>query len=770
MKKFTGPRVALVAVLALSLSIALAGPAPAVLSNPYTARNATVPGSANLRGFSAASPDDLWAVDSNGKIFHYNGSAWATSPTVPHTMNAISALDATHVWAGGNSGTIWFYNGTSWTDQFPGGSSIYSVFALDRTHVWAAGLGGNVYFFNGSSWAPRNPGTGNRLNSICAIDANHAWTVGMSGTIFYWNGSTWTDQSLGGHTYWGVYALDTNYVWAVGEGSSLAFWDGYSWTPSNIGATVILKAVFALDVNHVYAAGNNGLLFFWDGSTWTSMDSTTGVEYWAIDALDTDHIYAVGDSATFTRMFSTLNAQATDFYFAEGTCRPTFDPYICVQNPDETTDAAITLTLMLGNGATRDMHYSVPRNSRATIAVKAILGSGDDVAHDFSAKVSCATPVPIIAERPMYFSYRSSMGVQVTGGSDVVGALQPRPRFYFAEGTCRPNFDPYLCIQNPGATDAEVTVLYMLGDGNTVDQSVTVRAHSRQTLNVKSRLGTGDDAAHDFSALVQTTNRTNIVAERPMYFSYNSSLGIQVTGGHDVVGAATPAKSFFFAEGTCRPNFDPYICIQNPTSASAHVGITYMLGSGRARVQTLDVPANTRQTVTVKSFLGSGDDAAHDFSARVETLNGTRIIAERPTYFNYVSSLGAFITGGHDVIGALYPAGAYYFAEGTCRPNFDPYLCIQNPGDDAVNVVITYMLGNGALDQQTIPVNAGSRFTVNVKDKLGAGDDAAHDFSAKVRTLSENDDIIVERPMYFNYLSTQGTYLTGGHDVVGYSP
>jgi len=135
-----------------------------------------------------------------------------------------------------------------------------------------------------------------------------------------------------------------------------------------------------------------------------------------------------------------------------------------------------------------------------------------------------------------------------------------------------------------------------------------------------------------------------------------------------------------------------------------------------------------------------------------------------------VSSLGAFITGGHDVIGALYPAGAYYFAEGTCRPNFDPYLCIQNPGDDAVNVVITYMLGNGALDQQTIPVNAGSRFTVNVKDKLGAGDDAAHDFSAKVRTLSENDDIIVERPMYFNYLSTQGTYLTGGHDVVGYSP
>ena len=25
-------------------------------------------------------------------------------------------------------------------------------------------------------------------------------------------------------------------------------------------------------------------------------------------------------------------------------------------------------------------------------------------------------------------------------------------------------------------------------------------------------------------------------------------------------------------------------------------------------------------------------------------------------------------------------ASTFYFAEGTCRPNFDPYICIQNPG------------------------------------------------------------------------------------------
>ena len=53
---------------------------------------------------------------------------------------------------------------------------------------------------------------------------------------------------------------------------------------------------------------------------------------------------------------------------------------------------------------------------------------------------------------------------------------------------------------------------------------------------------------------------TAILAERPVYFNYNGAW----TGGHDVVGATNPSSTFYFAEGSCRPGFDPYICIQNP--------------------------------------------------------------------------------------------------------------------------------------------------------------------------------------------------------------
>ena len=62
----------------------------------------------------------------------------------------------------------------------------------------------------------------------------------------------------------------------------------------------------------------------------------------------------------------------------------------------------------------------------------------------------------------MYFNYQGDCG---PAGTTWWGRRSPETTFYFAEGTCRPGFDPYICIQNPGAKDAEVTITYMKGDG-----------------------------------------------------------------------------------------------------------------------------------------------------------------------------------------------------------------------------------------------------------------------------------------------------------------
>jgi FtsP/CotA-like multicopper oxidase with cupredoxin domain len=437
------------------------------------------------------------------------------------------------------------------------------------------------------------------------------------------------------------------------------------------------------------------------------------------------------------------------YYFAEGTCRPNFDPYLCIQNPGA-SGADVTITYMKGDGTTETVQLIVPENSRTTVLPRATLGTGEDAAHDFSSKVECTNGQQIIAERPMYFNYKGAW----TGGHDVVGATAPASTFYFAEGTTRPDFDPYICIQNPGGADADITITYMKGDGTTVAEQLTVPKNSRSTITPRTKLGTGEDVAHDFSASVECTNGQQIVAERPMYFNYKGAW----TGGHDVVGATAPASAFYFAEGTTRPDFDPYICIQNPGGTDAEVLITYLTGDSTTVNVTLTVPKNSRSTVTPRSKLGTGEDVAHDFSAKVECTNGQLIIAERPMYFNYK---GAW-TGGHDVVGATAPATSFYFAEGTTRPDFDPYICIQNPGLIDADVTITYMKGDGTTDTESLTVKNSTRSTVTPRSKLGTGEDVAHDFSARVE-CTNGQQIIAERPMYFNYMGAW----TGGHDVVG---
>jgi FtsP/CotA-like multicopper oxidase with cupredoxin domain len=443
----------------------------------------------------------------------------------------------------------------------------------------------------------------------------------------------------------------------------------------------------------------------------------------------------------------------TVYYFAEGSCRPNFTPYLTFNNPGDHV-AGCVITYMLGNGQTKVQTIAVPAGSRSTIGVKDFLGEGDDAAHDFSAKVECTNNQQVVVERSMYFNYN---GVW-TGGHCVAGALMPQQQWFFAEGNCRPNYDAYLTIQNPGNTNSSVQVIYMLGNGTTKTQNLTVPPHSRATIKVKDVLGEGDDNAHDFSAQVTTTDGTSIVCERPMYFNYKG----QWTGGHCVVGAVGPAPTWYFAEGTCRPDYDSFICIQNPGGADANVTVTYMKGDGTNKTQTLVVAKHSRSTIVVRDQLGTGNDAAHDFSARVACTNGQNIVVERSMYFNYN---GTGWTGGSCVMGSVLPDKAWHFAEGCVRPDFDSFITILNPDptNDAA-VTITYMTAAGTTKTQTLTVPKASRFTVNVRDVLGSSDDLAHDFSAKVETTN-SVDIVVERPMYFNY---HGAW-NGGHCAMGFS-
>jgi len=761
----------------------------------------------------------VWAVGSHGTILRYDGSKWATDPqsgtVTQDDLFGITALDSQHVWAVGWNDAIIFYDGNSWSRQVAAGpTDLFGVYALDANHVWAVGTAGTIAFFDGASWQ-RQEGASTDLGSVYAASWNDAWIVGNYGYMFHFDGTSWTRVESGvSNDLSCVKGLDSTHIWAAGQDGMVLFYDGNTWQvqSSGYGFYVMLRGLSIADQNHAWAFGDAGLALFYDGASWTSYDIGAGTSshLWGASFLGVSDIWVAGNdgmilygnapSITACSPTGAVQGQSIDMHI-EGSSTHFQQGLSYTQFNGTGIDAAST-TVTDATHATARVNIA-PDCSPGTYGVNTF--TADEIPNWLfdCFQVYKAPPGPPAIDKTSVTSGPPGATVVISGknfgevqGSTVVsfngtaadidewsdtsitcevpdgatsgpmdveavwGTSNPvsfvisGAAFFFAEGTCRPNFDTYFCIQNPGAAAADVKVTYYRGDGTTDVQTLSVPPTSRATISAKDRLGVRDDAAHDFSTSVECTNGQGIVCERPMYFNYQGKW----TGGSDAVGTLAPTDTYYFAEGTCRPGFDTYFCIANPNDAVVNVKLTYMKGDGRTVEQSVKMLPLSRATVRPADVLGTGNDAAHDFSAKVVAADGKNFVCERSMYFSYK---GVW-PGGHDVIGAASPGTRFYFAEGTSRPGFDAYLCIQNPGVSAASVRITYLTGDGRTVTQSISVPGGTRTTVHPADRLGTGNDAAHDFSTIVE-CTNGQGVVCERPMYFKY----GGALTGGSCVVG---
>jgi len=327
----------------------------------------------------------------------------------------------------------------------------------------------------------------------------------------------------------------------------------------------------------------------------------------------------------------------------------------------------------------------------------------------------------------------------------------PYPKWYFAEGYTGPGFDEWLTIQNPdAAVTADVLIEYMLnGEANPNPQTVQVPPSSRYTIKVNDVIG----ANHEVSALVMCTNGVDIIAERPMYFQYSPD----IQGGHCVVGTRYPGTTWYFAEGYTAPSSFEYITLQNPGGTAASVKIDYFGSAGAIGTVNVELPGNSRKTVSVNDTVKNSD-----VSATVTSTNGVPIVAERPMYF--WRGEDKKVNGGHCAVGAPSPTSEAYFGEGYTAPGWDTYLLLQNPNSEKVDVNITYLVkGTGAVPF-TASLDPNTRTTFLVNNSVPVGSELG---IAVVATKG----ILAERAMYFTYRMSPKNMgsqnLTGGHDCFG---
>jgi hypothetical protein len=233
-------------------------------------------------------------------------------------------------------------------------------------------------------------------------------------------------------------------------------------------------------------------------------------------------------------------ANGSDWLFAEGYTGPGFQEYLVLANftPQATT---ATVKLEYTNGSVQTV--AVPVNGQSQV----YFDVNNAYAHPNCTSTNPCTPTTpvsaevtaptasIVAERVMFFHYAGA----VSGETDVVGQAGPASKstYSFAEGFTDSGFAEYLTLQNPTNTSEVVAITYF-ADNTIVEQELTLPAHSRSTVSVNSVVvpiatayPNGGAAAYTVSMVVQALNGGTVVAERPLYFTFQGD-----PGGTDVMG------------------------------------------------------------------------------------------------------------------------------------------------------------------------------------------------------------------------------------------
>jgi hypothetical protein len=424
------------------------------------------------------------------------------------------------------------------------------------------------------------------------------------------------------------------------------------------------------------------------------------------------------------------------WYLAEGSTAWGFGTEIHIENPNP-GDVPVQITYMTADlGPLVQPAFLMTRESRLTI--NPVLAVGE---RDFSTKVECLGGQTIAVDRTMFW-----MGGP---GSDVeqnlethssVGVTAPSYFWYMPEGSTAWGFETWLTVQNPAATDANLTITYMIEDFGPFSVNKTVPASSRRTYDMKDDIGSADASIRVFA-------NQQIICERTMYRDSRRM-------GHESIGATAPAADFFLAEGTTAWGFTTFLCIQNPGLTPNDVTITYMKPGGQVIMPAFTMPAQSRETINVNHF-----QPDTDLSIQV---HGTQpLLAERPMYWGSGSIWGEV---GHDSIGVAQSHRIWYLPGGNSSSLYETWTCVQNPNAVNVGIEMKYF-GEGVLPDLTVnrTVPAFSRRSYNLADEgLPPGR-----YAIQVRTLAMGQNIICERATYIWTEAGSLSARTSGEETIG---
>jgi hypothetical protein len=412
-------------------------------------------------------------------------------------------------------------------------------------------------------------------------------------------------------------------------------------------------------------------------------------------------------------------------YFAEGAANSFFTTRFGVFNPNPAA-ATVYLEFLGSNGQNSSMPLQLAANGWTSVTLNDVTIQQPD--SDFSTVIE--SDQPVVVDRTMSWD-KSGYGSHAETSIEA-----PATTWFMAEGSTGGSFDLFYLLQNPGDTDAAVTVTYLLpAPAAPVVKQYTVQPKARKTIHLDEE----DPAVQFTDVSAKVTSDKPILVERAMYFSTPSQA---FAAGHEGAAVTAPANSWFLAEGATGSFFDLFLLLANAETTDADVKVTYLLPSGDPIVKHYDVKAQSRRTVNVDFE----DTRLIDTPASTIVESAVPVIAERAMWWPSPNWYEAHLSAGTTTTGTKW-ALADGLATDTPGTETQTFILIANTGTTAGNADVTLFFGDGTTMTKNFPLNANSRTNVWVNAEFP---DAVNKGGYGTIIQSSGVQIVVERAMYSN--------------------
>ncbi|MGH9162266.1 MAG: ScyD/ScyE family protein [Vicinamibacteraceae bacterium] len=316
------------------------------------------------------------------------------------------------------------------------------------------------------------------------------------------------------------------------------------------------------------------------------------------------------------------------------------------------------------------------------------------------------------------------------GAGEVLQITLPYAR-YFAEGAVGGFFDTTFSLFNPGDAPATATLQFASDTGDVLTHTRTVPAGQQVTVDVEPLVPA---SWVGFSTVVE--------ADHPLVTSRKVTWNEAGYGSHTGTGVPAPRPEWWIAEGATG-NFSLFYLLQNPGDETANVEITYFLPDGAEPVtRTYAVGPHARGSILVNSPDGvTPDPELGNTTVSAHIVSDVPIVAERAMYLTSIAEQP--LTAG--TLAAAVPSTSeqWTFAEGATG-FFDLFLLLANPGTEAVEATVRYLLPSGEPIEKMYTLEPASRQTVLVNGE----DPMLADTAVAIEVVS-SAPILAERAMWW---------------------